>query len=129
MILGLEIGMLIVGIMALVKGTVTLSKTRVVEGVPARIAGVIMLLPLPLSFAGGFMLGASRAMTKGGQVNVQEFQTTLIIMEVAIVLSCLAIGVVIALAASKHPEEKRPERKADYDDEPDDRIVRRDRPF
>ena len=37
MILGAEIGLLIVGIMALVKGRLPLTKRRVVHGLPARL--------------------------------------------------------------------------------------------
>jgi hypothetical protein len=57
MILGAEIGMLIVGIMALVQGRLPLTKTREVRGLPARLLAIVALLPLPLSFVGGLLLG------------------------------------------------------------------------
>ena len=44
----LQIAMLIIGIIALVKGKVAFSKKRVVTGGLARVLGVLMLTPFPL---------------------------------------------------------------------------------
>jgi hypothetical protein len=51
------LGMLIFGIIALVRGQFTLTRTKVVSGVPARIIGFILLLPLPLMLASGLLIG------------------------------------------------------------------------
>ncbi len=56
MTLGLEIGLLIAGIIALVSGKSKLSKELVATGTAARIAGLVMLLPLPLAFAAGMVI-------------------------------------------------------------------------
>ena len=50
MILGAEIGMIVMGIMALVKGQMVLTKKRIVYGAPARFLAIITFLPLPTSF-------------------------------------------------------------------------------
>ena len=47
MILGLEIGLIIYGIIALVKGRMKFGENKVVEGLPARLLGVLALTPLP----------------------------------------------------------------------------------
>ena len=43
------------GILAVAKGRFSLSGSRVVEGVPAGLAGVLLLLPLPVSIAIGLL--------------------------------------------------------------------------
>lgn len=50
MLFGLEIGMLICGIIALISGKVTLSPRSVVSGMPARVIGIIAVVTLPVSF-------------------------------------------------------------------------------
>ena len=49
MVLGAEIGMLIMGFMALFKGKLTLSKTKVLYDARARVVGIFGLLPIPVS--------------------------------------------------------------------------------
>jgi hypothetical protein len=49
MILGAEIGLIIMGIIALTKGKLQLTKTKCIYGTPARLLALIALLPIPLS--------------------------------------------------------------------------------
>jgi hypothetical protein len=57
MCLIVEILMLIVGLIGLIGGKLTLSKNFPLEGRRARIAGLILALPLPLAFGIGLVLG------------------------------------------------------------------------
>jgi hypothetical protein len=57
MIIGAEIGMLIYGLFALVKGEFGLGKEKKIYGLPARLCALICLAPLPLRFCGGFAYG------------------------------------------------------------------------
>jgi hypothetical protein len=50
MILGIEIALLVVGVLALVRGKLPLDKSHAVYGLPARFLGLIALTPLPASF-------------------------------------------------------------------------------
>jgi hypothetical protein len=50
MILGLEIAMLIMGIIAIRTEKLTFSKTKVVTGPLARLLGYVLVAPLPLAF-------------------------------------------------------------------------------
>jgi hypothetical protein len=106
MILGLEIGMLVLGILALVKGKLTLSKSLVVEGVAARIAGFIFLLPIPLAFVVGFAIGFNQGL-RGKAYDASQFQWTMIGVELACVAGCFVLGVVIALAVGGSSTGKR----------------------
>jgi hypothetical protein len=133
MILGLEIGLLIGGILALVRGKMNFSKNKVATGAPAYIAGVIMLLPIPLAFGiifcYGFFVGA-----RGGVIDEKSLRTTAIIIEVGIVLLCLAIAMLIAVIYGEPPLEasrkKRRERfeDEDFEEEDEDRNDRQRKP-
>jgi hypothetical protein len=56
-ILGAEIGLIIVGLLTLVRGKLNVGKGRELLGTRARILGAACLLPLPLSFALGLAFG------------------------------------------------------------------------
>jgi hypothetical protein len=129
---GAEIGLFICGIIALVKGTIPLSTNRVVQGVPARIIGSILLAPLIVGQGGelimGFMWGIEKGM-RGQQVN--PFDAARELQSKAAILNAIAIGVpllavlVIALSTAKEPRSHRRFRR-DWDDE--DRDDYYDRP-
>jgi hypothetical protein len=107
MILGLEIGMLIAGIVALFKGKFALTRNQVVEGATARVVGFVLLLPLPLAFAVGFLIGFNEAVN-GNRVQTANLQGTLTLVEVVIVVACLGLAAGITLISGQKPAEKRP---------------------
>src|SRR5262245_47678776 len=61
MILGAEIALLVMGLYALFAGKLTLTKQKVVRGTPARLLGILCLLPIPLSLLVGIVLGVGLA--------------------------------------------------------------------
>jgi hypothetical protein len=121
-----EIVMLIFGIIALVRGKFSLTRKRIVEGVPARIIGVFLILPLPLSLIAGLAFGAG-FLAVGKPVEGKELETIGRIVEFAIVAVCFLTALGIAMATAHPP---RPKRRADddfYDDNfPPERRERRD---
>jgi len=56
MCLLLEIGMLVMGVVTLIKGRVALSRARIVTGAPAYIIGALLILPIPLLIGLGMIL-------------------------------------------------------------------------
>ena len=102
MILGAEIGLLVMGIIALVKGKLTLSKTRVVHGTAARLLALIALLPLPLSFAAGLVYGVV-VTARGGDVAADSARLTMIGAEVAILVGCIVALYAIGWTLAKPP--------------------------
>jgi Protein of unknown function (DUF1566) len=106
MILGLEIGMLIAGLIGLFSGKLSLSKKLVVKGAAARVAGLVLLLPLPLAFGMGFYIGMEEA-SKGRRFDAKEWQGTLTLIEGGLVLGCGVVSILIALVASSSPESER----------------------
>jgi hypothetical protein len=92
-----DIILLILGIVVLVKGQVLLTRTKEVRGTPARIIGVILLLPLPLSFFAGLLLGAL-LVSQGKPVNESEIQGIVPFLGPAIIALCLFAAIAIAIA-------------------------------
>lgn len=107
-----EIVLLVVGIMALVKGKLTLSKKHVLYGTPARLVGLIGMAPLPLSFAGGMAIGIYYA-AQGKPFDVGTHYGKLALMEIGILISCVvamyAIGARFAgPPAASHAQPQLP---------------------
>jgi hypothetical protein len=121
MVFGLEIGMLIAGIITLAKGKFTLTKSRVVQGGAARLAGVVMVLPLPLAFAVGFVIGFDRGV-HGKPVDLKELQGTLAVVELSIVAVCFLVALGIGLVCAQPPSVIRSPNPLEAD-----ALFRRDR--
>jgi hypothetical protein len=111
MILGLEIGLLIAGLIALITGKIKLSKVRVATGAVARIAGLVMILPLPLALAGWLIIGLQQAI-QGMPVDIAELQPKIAIVEICIVVVCALLGFSIALIAARPREDAEPRRRS-----------------
>jgi hypothetical protein len=107
----LQIGMLIYGIVILVTGKYKLSTTKVAEGPPARIAGVFMLLPLPLALLAGFAVGLTMVREPA---DLERLRPTFAILEIGITLTCLIIAVVIGAANGRDPADRQHTLEQDY---------------
>src|SRR4051812_44818645 len=57
MIAGVEIGLLLCGLLALASGKLMVSGTTMVRGAAARLLGLVLMAPLPLSFLLGLLFG------------------------------------------------------------------------
>jgi hypothetical protein len=55
----LAIACLVIGIVALVKGKMAVTGKKEIRGGPLYAAAILLILPLPLSFMAGFLLGAT----------------------------------------------------------------------
>ncbi len=133
MICGMEIGLAIFGILALVRGKMTLSKNKIVIGAPARLLGLVALAPLPLAFGAGVLF----AITQGAEANAERFaednRWTLTLIEAGIVIGTaivvFLIGAMVAVSPAEAERRERGVRDDDYgdrDDRGDDRDDRRD---
>jgi hypothetical protein len=117
MICGLQIGMLVFGIIALVKGRVKMGKKEL-RGGPARLVGILGVLPMPLTFAMGFFIGFYLAST-GSMEAVQAAQEkgAFAFLDIGITLTCLVLGVFIALTRAV-PVDEAPPAEAPFDAPP-----------
>jgi sugar lactone lactonase YvrE len=107
MIFVLEFALLILGILALVKGKFKLSERREVTGAAARVVGVVLILPLPLAFSAGLVIGFMEGM-QGRSVMSNAMQTTLVIMEVLILAACICLALGISLSMAQPPVRELP---------------------
>jgi hypothetical protein len=127
MILGIEIAMIVVGLIALFRGKLTISKTKVVEGIPARLLGLLALTPIPVVIAVGLAY-TILSNPADPEKFVEENKTTLVVIEVVIVLGIAILVFGIGAALGKDPTARRRDEEEDeYDDERDDRDRRDDR--
>ena len=102
--------MLIFGLIALVRGRFLLTRATEVRGVPARIIGVVLILPFPLTFAAGIVWGAI-LLAQGKTAQVSDAQGAAWFLQFGIVAICILTVVVIALATGK-PIPKHPTKEA-----------------
>jgi hypothetical protein len=97
--------MLCFGVLTLVRGKFYLTRTRVVEGMPAYVVGVALMLPLPLCFCAGLLIGIVFAV-QGKELDPRLADGPLRLLELGIHLLCLvaALGIAVATAG---PEKRR----------------------
>jgi hypothetical protein len=95
----LELGLAAWGLTLLLRGEMKAPGGRRLSGPLVRAAGLIFLLPFPLAFVIGFSLGFSAAM-KGQSFPVRQQAPMLAVIEIGIVLGCLALGGLLLLLAS-----------------------------
>lgn len=128
LILGLEIGLIVFGLVALVRGKITVSKTKVVEGIPARLLGALALTPLPIAFMVGVAIAATQP---NPEQFVKDNQLTIALIEAGIVLGIGLLVVVIGLVVGTDPAAARRRSRDRYEDDIeedyDDRPRRRSR--
>lgn len=108
MILGAEIGMLIFGLVALVRGKLTLTKTRIVRGPMARVLGIVAMLPLPLSIGVGVLIGFAMAVQHRRFVP-DEWHGTFAIVEGGIIVACLVVVYALGWSFAETPISAVPE--------------------
>jgi hypothetical protein len=94
-----EIMMLLGGLYALISGKLSLTKNNRLSGWRARVAGVILILPLPLAF----LIGAVLGWLVVAQILPQEALAATGIIELVLVIGAL-VGSVIFAWLTKPPE-------------------------
>ena len=108
-ILILEIAMFVLGLIGLIGGKLPLSKGKTLEGTRARIAGLIILLPLPLALGAGIVIGFLVA----GGVLPPDISAYGWCIELLIVFGCLG-GAYAYAQATKPPESLPPAPPAEF---------------
>jgi hypothetical protein len=94
----LELGMSIWGIVVLVQQKLQFTKTRVVTGVPAIIAGLILMSTLPLLLTIGFTVGVVLTMNNGGRpVSIVDYPALLLVDLGGLALVIGAVGAIAAV--------------------------------
>jgi hypothetical protein len=103
-----EILMLIFGIIALIRGRFLLTRVKEVRGWPARIIGILLIAPFPLSFLVGMVLGAI-FLAMGKDVAHEDFKSAAQIAGFAVVAICFFTAIVVAIVFAQPIRKSRPE--------------------
>lgn len=117
-----QIGAIIFGIIALVRGQFSLTRTRIVWGVPARIIGFLLCLPLPVSFGIGLLIGIA-LVAQGKDVRDPAVRAKFWPVDVAVFLFFLVAAGITAFATAqpvKQKRRRRPREEYVHDDEEED---------
>ncbi len=115
-----EIAMLIFGIITLIRGRFLLTRAKEVRGWKARFIGLLLVMPFPLSFLIGMVLGAIFLST-GKDVEGQDFRSAAFIAEFSIVAVCFIAAIGVATVFAEPIRKKRSEHEDvaipdDYDE-------------
>ncbi|MCC6419604.1 MAG: hypothetical protein IT429_15325 [Gemmataceae bacterium] len=124
MLLVAEIGMLVLGIITVATGKLSTSAGKECRGVPARIAGVLLILPLPISLLIGLMIAV--ILTSQGR-NFDERAAWPTLVELGVFLVFVITAFVIAgMNARPIGRTTARRRRDDYDerDYPEERLPR-----
>jgi hypothetical protein len=125
-----EICSLIFGIIAVVTGKFTLSRNRVVRGTPARVVGILLMMPLPAALVAGVVVGAL-LVAQGKVVERGNVPIGFGILEAAIFVLFFVSALVVAAVNGGPPQPKRQhfEEEEEYEEEePEYDGPRRDDP-
>jgi hypothetical protein len=132
MILGIEIAMIVVGLLALVRGKMTVTGSKVVIGTPARLLGALALTPLPAAFVAVIGYIALNAPADPEQF-AQDKKWTITAIEAGIVIgiAVLVFGIGAAIGVSPAEADRLERRRRRYEDdeeyETDEREPNRER--
>lgn len=109
-----ELATLVLGVFTLVNGAFRLSRDRVVWGVPARVIGALLLLPLFVLF--GALMTASLVFSIQGRQPDEDDARRLFITILGIDVALLIVIFGIALATAEPLQtDKLSEKEADYE--------------
>ena len=127
MILVIEIALAIYGLIGLFGGKMTLSKTKVVLGVPARLLGLLALTPLPVALVAIIGYVAVKAPADPERFAADN-HVTIMVIEAVIVLGIAVMVFALGAALGVNPQEAaRRSSRYESDDEDDKEDDDRDR--
>ena|SRR5947209_5192294 len=115
MILGMEIVLLLVGIGALLTGRLPLSPYHVVRGAPARLLGLLALMPVPLSVCAGAVTVVLMTPRPEKDLKDPSVRATVVALEAGVVVTCAALvyGLGWLVAGAGGLSATRPDPQAD----------------
>lgn len=122
-----EIAALVYGIVAVATGRLSLSAKKEARGVPARVAGVLLILPLPLALLTGVVIGTVMA-AQGRPIGIGNVPIWIGLVELGIFLVFVIAAFVVAGVNAQPIEKRRPRRQPELDDDYADDDLRRPRP-
>jgi hypothetical protein len=110
MIIGAEIGLLVLGVYALIVGKLPTNKKSkyVLRGWPVRLIGIIAVLPIPMSFLVASMVAAF-LVVQGKEVTRESFFWVGTAIEGSVLVICIAVIAVLSRLYRRPIEPPRAE--------------------
>jgi hypothetical protein len=96
-----------VGVYTLITGTVSVFGHWVVEGIGARIIGLLLIVPVTVPFVLAFMRGMDLAQ-QGRELKLDEIMD-LSLLEVGLWVACFALAGLVALVTARRPRVTDPD--------------------
>ena len=96
-----------IGVWTLITGSVSVFGHWVVEGIGARIIGLLLITPVTVPFVLGFMRGMDAAQ-KGIQLKFEDL-TDLSLLEIGLWVGCFALAGLVALVTARKPRVVDPD--------------------
>ena len=127
MLIALEIAFTIFGLLAVIRGKMTLTKTRVVEGLPARLLGLVAMIEFPMALTAGIIYGLFKAKHGNGQMDEKELVILTGIELGFFVVMCIVVFSIGFLLAVDPTRKKKRKRRKEYN-EHDEYQYEDDRP-
>lgn len=120
----LGIILLIVGIIGLIKGKISVTRTKELRRPGSIFVSLLFIAPFPLQILVGAAMGVQAAAE--GKQNIDDLQSKATMIGLAIFGICLVTGLILAfvLAKPKVPDARK-RKRADYDDFDDRPRARR----
>jgi hypothetical protein len=107
--LAIEITMFVLGMIGVVKGKVSLTRTRVTIGTPARVAGALLLIPLPVYIVANVVAGIA-IFGQAAQPSNPAFEATAAIVSVvsiAVSAACFLAAIVLCAVTAKPLSQRK----------------------
>jgi hypothetical protein len=118
-----EIIMFVLGIIGVSRGTVALTRKRVATGTPARVAGALLLIPLPVYILANLVAGVS-LMGQGPNPDPNLAAAAGVVSGIAVGVTALCfLAAIVICAVTAQPVRRKPPIPGDHDEpfEPGDR--------
>jgi hypothetical protein len=106
MISVLVLAMLIAGLAALVLGKFALTRNLVVEGTPARVAGLFMVLPLPLGILIIYLIALAMSAERP-DLEAKDLQGPADVVGLVLSIACFAVALIITFKYGGSSRERR----------------------
>ncbi len=110
-----EIIMFVMGIVGITKGTVAVTRRRVTTGTPARVAGALLLVPLPAYVLANVVAGASLLGQADHAGRASPVVGVVALFALGVSAACFLSALILCIATAR-PIKPKPRVPEDYDE-------------
>jgi hypothetical protein len=107
--LAIEIIMFVLGVIGVVKGKVSLTRTRVAIGTPARFAGALLLIPLPVYIVANIVAGIAIFGQAAQPANpaLEATAGVVSLIAAAVSVACFLVAIIVCAVTAKPLSQRK----------------------